>query len=1103
MGTPRRPRAAGLEETVPASEPPEDEPGADKDPSAERYRLGTELGRGGMGRVVEAFDVQLGRTVALKEVLPKGGPGTVRRFTREVQLTARLEHPSIVPLYDAGTGPDGRPYYVMRRVTGRPLDELIGRARGFDERLTLVPAVLAAIDAVAHAHRRGVIHRDLKPANILVGELGETVVIDWGLAKVIGEDDDQPGDPMLTPGDSLQTQMGSVFGTPGFMAPEQARGEELSTAGDVYALGATLYHLLAGTPPHAGNSATEVIDRTSRLEVRPLAETAPGAPPELVAIVGKALAFDPGARYANAGALGEDVRRFLSGQLVAAHNYTSRQKLGRFARKHRGALAVAALATVAVAVLAWFAVHRIVTERDVATEARHQALLDKRAAEEARDSLAERHDALVVMQANALVDTNPTEAAAILKQLSPTSARIADARAIAQAATMRGVAWAMQGPTEMTTQAEMSADGKRVLQVTTDGKVRIWDLELRRLVVARPFMAYVRALWVAGGRVLVYSAKMPPQLFDPERGTVEALALPAITEAVASDRGDRVAYAASGGAGVLDVATRTTRALAADAKVDDLEMSADGNLIVAGSKNGIVVFDGAGKELARKLGYYPVFRVSRSGTVATISDTKVFELKPTAQPTWTEIPLGLEGPSVRPLIIMYRGDELEVLTSKFELLAWTGKYVYRRKQLDNISPAIREIGLDSIVLATAAGKLDVVYSLGVASIPLPHVTKGLRIAGRPSFSRFVVAAEGVLLAYDIASLLPKWLPTPGNTDAIFVGDDKLLTMTSITLGVWQWRDVLTNKTVTIEELQGLASILAVDAAGGRVLVREDLPAPGNERQQLVLLRVDRPERDVIAEAPKIWGRLIGGDNVVFEMGDGRVFARKGTKDPRQVAKLEGMIRGIVDLGDEKLAANSAGGEIVRIDLRTDKIERIQRPAAKRSFVASDHKHRVVLVEDNRLSLWEGPTITPIATFDKPIYATDAVAGGIVAHFDDFEAQIVELVPNAKPHRLMPFAKRSPVIDTNGTLMVGLGNAQQLTVLELPARARWTVPNHFMALTNVLTVSPYSRRVVQGHGDGLSMWQLPSADGDLRSWLEAQTNAVVDRDGVLAWPWQVP
>src|SRR5262245_34374711 len=216
-------------------------------PPPERYKLGAELGRGGMGRVVEAYDVQLGRTVALKEVLPNGGPGTSRRFAREVQLTARLEHPSIVPLYDSGVTIDGRPYYVMRKVSGRPFDELVARARNLDERLTLLPSLLAAIDAVAHAHRRGVIHRDLKPANILVGELGETVVIDWGLAKVIGEEDEATRDSIPPdPGDSLKTQIGSVFGTPGFMAPEQARGEELNTRGDVYALGATLYQLLAG-----------------------------------------------------------------------------------------------------------------------------------------------------------------------------------------------------------------------------------------------------------------------------------------------------------------------------------------------------------------------------------------------------------------------------------------------------------------------------------------------------------------------------------------------------------------------------------------------------------------------------------------------------------------------------------------------------------------------------------------------------------------------------------------------------------------------------------------------------------------------------------------
>jgi hypothetical protein len=1098
MGTPR---AEGLEETVPASEPPEEEQLADPDKNEERYRLGTELGRGGMGRVVEAFDVQLGRTVALKEVLPKGGPGTVRRFTREVQLTARLEHPSIVPLYDAGTGPDGRPYYVMRRVTGRPLDELIGRARGLGERLTLVPAVLAAIDAVAHAHRRGVIHRDLKPANILVGELGETVVIDWGLAKVIGEDD-ETGDAIMSAGDSLQTQMGSVFGTPGFMAPEQARGEELSTQGDVYALGATLYHLLAGTPPHAGNSATEVIDKTSRLEVRPLTKVAPGTPPELVAIVGKALAFDPASRYANAGALGEDVRRFLSGQLVAAHNYTSRQKLGRFARKHRGALAVAALATVAVAVLAWFAVHRIVTERDVATEARHQALIDKKAAEEARDRLAERHDALVVMQANALLDANPTEAIAILKQLSAKSPRLADARAIAQAASLRGVAWAMQGPREMSVIAELSPDGKRLLQVTIDGKVRIWDLEMRRLVIERPFIEQTRAAWVAGGRVLAWNKKVSPLLLDPNTSTAETLAVPPISEAVVTDRGDLAAViVVPGGAGVLDIATKRVRMLSSERDVKDLEIAPDGSRIAVGSRSGLVVFDRDGKELARKLGYFPVFEISRSGSLAAISDRTVFELRPGPQPVWTEIPLELEG-SHRPLVIMYRGSDLMLLTSKSELLQWNGRVLYRRKQFDSIGPMIRETGLESLALATPNGKLEVIYPLGVASIPLPHIVKGLRLAGRHDSSRLVVVGEGVLLTYDLAAMLPKQIAVPGNTDAIFAGDDKLLTITSVAYGKWHWLDLVTYKSIAIDELQGMPMIVSVDPIGGRILVRETGPGPQGLVQRLVVLRVDRPERDVVAEAAKIWGRLIGGDTVVFEMGDGRLFARTGSKDPREVAKLDGAVRGLVDLGDHGFAASSSGGEVVRMDLRSGKLERVRVAVGTRGFVAADQGNRVVIIEDARLSLWD-TAVTPIATFDKPIIGIDSIVGGVVVHFDDHEAQILDLKPNATPHRLMPFARRSPVVDAKGTLMAGLGTAQQLTILELPSRARWTVPNHFAALTKVLSVSPYTRKIVQGHNEGLALWQLPAADGDLKSWLESQSNALVDRDGVLAWPWQLP
>ena len=204
------------------------------------------------------------RTVAVKEALSLD-PDAIRRFQRETRITARLEHPSIVPVHDAGVAPDGTPFYVMRKISGRPLEELVGTTPELPPRLALVPHVLAAVHAMAHAHERGIVHRDIKPANILVGESGETIMIDWGLAKAIGETDEHEGRgaatsersfsrsataQIMTDHDALKTRAGVVFGTPGFMSPEQLRGAPVDEQCDVYALGATLYHLLARRPPH-------------------------------------------------------------------------------------------------------------------------------------------------------------------------------------------------------------------------------------------------------------------------------------------------------------------------------------------------------------------------------------------------------------------------------------------------------------------------------------------------------------------------------------------------------------------------------------------------------------------------------------------------------------------------------------------------------------------------------------------------------------------------------------------------------------------------------------------------------------------------------------
>ncbi|HEV7558872.1 MAG TPA: serine/threonine-protein kinase, partial [Kofleriaceae bacterium] len=274
-------------------------------PDMPRYEFGSEIARGGMGRVVEATDTLLGRVVALKEALDTDGEA-LRRFQREIRITARLEHPSIVPVHDAGHTRGGSPYYVMRKVSGRPLEKLVAAAETLGKRLALLPHVVAAAQAVAHAHSRGIIHRDIKPANILVGEFGETILIDWGLAKVIGEPDDPTAFVRAASEradeDALRTRAGIVYGTPGFMSPEQLRGSSIDERVDVYALGATLYHLLARRPPHHAKTADAMMKAAIAGPPPSLAQLVPGVPPELSTIVDKALAHEVAVRYDNATA---------------------------------------------------------------------------------------------------------------------------------------------------------------------------------------------------------------------------------------------------------------------------------------------------------------------------------------------------------------------------------------------------------------------------------------------------------------------------------------------------------------------------------------------------------------------------------------------------------------------------------------------------------------------------------------------------------------------------------------------------------------------------------------------------------------------------------
>jgi tetratricopeptide (TPR) repeat protein len=311
-----------------------------------RYALVSELARGGGGRIAVAVDRKLGRKVALKRPLDRDGE---ERLEREALVLARLEHPAIVPIHDAGHDVEGNPYYTMKLLGGATLADRLSQASTFDRRLALLAAVITVADAVAYAHSQHVIHRDLKPGNVLVGEFGEVALIDWGLGKILG---DATAEVTSQSGELISAELtghGAVIGTPAYMAPEQALGEEVDERADVYALGAMLYHVLSGDVPYGRASTEETLVKLVEGPPPPIEEREPRVPPDLAAIVATAMARKAADRYRTANELALDLHRYQTGKLVAAHRYKLRTRAWRWARRHVAAIA-ASVAAVALGV---------------------------------------------------------------------------------------------------------------------------------------------------------------------------------------------------------------------------------------------------------------------------------------------------------------------------------------------------------------------------------------------------------------------------------------------------------------------------------------------------------------------------------------------------------------------------------------------------------------------------------------------------------------------------------------------------------------------------------------------------------------------------------
>ncbi|MBI2423680.1 MAG: protein kinase [Candidatus Hydrogenedentes bacterium] len=497
-----------------------------------RYTSISEHARGGMGRVLLVHDDFLGRDIALKELLPhlgervdstpNAGESTssdvehlspvrfsahiLARFLQEARITGQLEHPSIVPVYELGHRSDGSLYYTMKLVRGRSLAKAIGECRGLEERLRLLPHFVDLCQAIAYAHSRRVIHRDIKPANIMVGEFGETVVLDWGLAKKRDREDVHQHELAETlhamklgeEAAAAKTAYGQILGTPVYMPPEQAKGDldEVDEQSDVYSLGVVLYEILTGRIPFEGRSTRDVLKQVIAGEWAPISSHEKLAPPELVAIAAKAMRRDKAGRYPNANALAEEVQRFQSGALVQAHRYNLADYTRVVWRRYKPLIATGALAFAAIAMVIAGYTYRLAESRDREAAERKKAEVARQTAETARQTAEiARAEAVAAKEKESTAlqnaERNLYHASVLLAQVQIDNHNVVSARKqlLAAPADLRGWEWGylyqcldaskltLAGHSAPVESAEFSPDGRRIVTVSRDRTAKVWDAE--------------------------------------------------------------------------------------------------------------------------------------------------------------------------------------------------------------------------------------------------------------------------------------------------------------------------------------------------------------------------------------------------------------------------------------------------------------------------------------------------------------------------------------------------------------------------------------------------------------------------------------------------
>ncbi len=1082
-----------------------------------RYELGTEIARGGMGRVVEATDTELGRTVALKEALALDAE-SLKRFAREIQITARLEHPSIVPVHDAGTMVGGAPFYVMRKIGGRPLEKLVASADTLNERLALIPHVVAAAQAIAHAHERGIIHRDIKPSNILCGELGETIVIDWGLAKVKGEPDDVDPNWVIEHDDSIQTRAGIVFGTPGFMAPEQLRGtpSAVNERTDVYALGATLYHLLSRRPPHHAKTADEMMRAAAKAPPQPLDELVAGVPPELATIVDKALAHDPRARYQDAKALADDLQRFLTGQLVASHHYTPREKLVRFVRKNRVPVAVAGVGALALLVVGVIAVTRVIGERDRADREAQIAKAERTKAVTAQHVAERQNEQLRLQQARSLVASNPTEAIAMLKDLP--ADRWREVRSIATAAQVAGVAWSLPAPKRIET-LELSHDGTRALIAGDDGSIRIYDLAARtqRVIVDHGPVVRARfadgerriAIWHAADLAVLDAATGARTASITAPGPIHDLEVVGVN-AYWADEDKKLWH--------LDLAGTQPIEMSVDEPIEQVAPSPDGRWLALIGENHLLLHDRTQPTLpAQELLFGNVRDLDWSDDGAHLA--ALVETGEATERQVADISVATGGQIVH-----------RVRVGQRRFVAWSGGRMFTvgplgvgvvsryetspRRQLEGTPVALRE-SARGVVVAGSTGGLALLTNDGDHVVPVP--SGRLDIVDASARSPYIVGAiAGRLLVWNIADMLPRVLSKRAAAFEAFTGDDRVLVVYPDTTA--EWIDLATHKSRAVEGLpSALLSITGsqdgraclVDATHHAWLIADDHQPVDLGTADLCVFAGGRP----------VLGQVGGTLKVVDLDSSGQPRAAM------LVGRPDRLIDAVAAREGSWLAAAFTDGTLWRADLATG-VQTATRAEAIPTMIAIRRDGTVIAAQDRAIATWPVGVgqLHDLVDLGERIVAL-GIAGDdhVVAYTDNNHGYVVGLDPPYGTSQAFDRPDVSGGSQSPATGRMVFANRGAIEVLDPPdprhpqtTAHRWVLaasPGLTFASPRVsgdgrtivarrVVTDPAKREIEGTVQTALLAWRfaIPATPDDTKRWLDRLTNATFDsRTSNLAWP----